>query len=164
MATELKGTKNDIEDDEWLRRYFFKEHYDPQQNEWSYNTFQLMDLNPPENYLSLTRVGISPDANAHAKHAFLPKKLKKLKGYTVLLVSDVRNIDIEKIKLKLLSDIHSIDGHAGLYTWHESKLVEGSVEYPEILELKKTLFELAIPTYQAFTIGAFDDAISNKTN
>lgn len=157
MAEMLEKTADIIKDEELLRRYFFLLHYDKEQDEWSYNTFQLRDLVPPENYLSVTRVGIAPDAIAHAKKTFPHKKLKKLKGYTILQTSAVRKINIESIKLQVLADINSIDGHAGIYTWHDDRLVEGSVEEPEILELKKTLFNLAIPTYKAFSENSFED-------
>lgn len=157
MTEVLEGTVDNIKDKELLRRYFFLLHYDKEQDEWSCNTFQLRNFTPPENYLSVTRVEISPDAIAHAKKTFHPNKLKKLLGYTVLQTSDVREINIEKIKLQVLADINSIDGHAGIYTWHDDKLVEGGVEEPEILELKKTLFNLAIPTYKAFPEKSFED-------
>lgn len=156
MENVLANTIDNVKDEELLRRYFFMIHFDPESEEWSYNTFQLRDLKFPENYLSVTRLAVSPNPVEHAKKAFHPKRLKQLVGYTILLTSDVRQIDIEKIKLKVLADINSIDGHAGIYTWHDSKLVEGSVEEPEILELKKTLFNLAIHTYKAFPEGSFN--------
>lgn len=155
MAELLGNMADIINDEELLRRYFFSSHYDKEQDEWSYNTFQLRDLTPPENYLSVTREKIAPDAIAHAKNTFPYKKLMKLKGYTVIQALAVRKINIEKIKLQVLADIKSIDGHAGIYTWHDDRLVEGSVEEPEILELKKTLFNIAIPTYKAFPEKSF---------
>lgn len=157
MVEKIEDFADTIGEDELLRRYFFLVNFDPERGEWSYNTFQLRDLTPPENYLSVTRVEISPDVIEHAKHSFRPNKLKKLKGYTVLVTSDVRKIDVEKIKLQVLADINSQDGHSGIFTWHDSKLVEGSVEEPEILELKKVLFHLAIPTYEAFPEGVFNE-------
>lgn len=76
MHEEIVNFIDTVGDDELLRRYFFLIHYDSQLEEWSYNTFQLRNITPPEDYLSLTRVGISPDAVEHAKKHSIPINLR----------------------------------------------------------------------------------------
>ena len=156
MPKEIAGTFDNIRDQELLRRDFFRKHYDQETGEWSFNTFQLRDLTPPENFVSLARVIIAPDAVEYAKKVYSSGRLKKIAGYTQLKAREVRALETAPLEIALLTTDFAENAHAGLYAWNEDGLlIEGSVENPNILRLKKDLFCLALPTYTDYPKGAF---------
>lgn len=153
-------TFDNIEDDEILRRDFFAKYYD--NGVWSYNVFQLRDITPPENYISLSRTKISPDAVSSALEIYSIGRLKKLLGYALLKAKDVRDIE-SSLQKQLLTTEYENNAHAGLFTWtKEGVLLEGSVESPDVLRLKKNLLTLAQQNYADYPVGAFDDVINAK--
>lgn len=153
-------TFDNITDDEILRRDFFAKYFD--NGVWSYNVFQLRDLTPPENYISLSRAKVSPDAVSSAIQIYSIGRLKKLLGYALLNAKDIRDIK-SPLPKQLLTTGSEDNPHAGLFTWtKEGVLLEGSVEDPDILRLKKDLLTLAQKSYAEYPAGSFDAVINAK--
>lgn len=150
MDDKTQNTLDVIEDSEYVRRFFDSINYDEDRGKWSINTFALRNLKHPEYSLSVTRCIIVEDPYENARNIFSTKKLPRIKGYTTLLASDIRKIKLDNITLKLLADLNLATGHAGIYTWLNDTLVEGEVENPILIELKKELFKIAFPTYTNF--------------
>lgn len=152
-------TFDNIKDEEILRRDFFKKYYD--NGTWSFNVFQLRNP-PPENYISLSRTKISPDAVSSAIRIYKVGRLKNLVGYALLKAKSIREIESPLDKQLLTTDSED-NAHAGLFTWtKDGVLLEGGVDDPDILRLRKDLLALAMQNYNEYPVGSFDAVINAK--
>lgn len=148
MSTIIENTFDNISDEEVLGRYIFIQDVD-EANRLNPQSFMLRDNKPPENYLSLVRTSKVESVEKYAEGIFSEKKRKKLKGCFLTKTDSIRQLPVAPLELKILTcnkvgENNPDSPHAGLFVWlPENKLLEGSTDDINVLEMQRKLAELA---------------------
>lgn len=164
MNIELpKDAYDDIPDEEMQKRDVLKVHYDEDADDITPNAFELRNyLNPPEYYISLTRMINSNSSSSESLLKYSENKIKRFKAFCLLKSNDIRNIKIEGLSSLLLRQGLVEDNHSGIFTYDDSGLVNASTTNPQIGRLQMELWKLAKNNVFFYSEEDLNDAIEKK--